>query len=157
MSTILVPIDFSGISTNVIREAAQLARLTGSRLVLLHVIQPPAIPNDFGMVLDDFSMYTQAAERNAERHLALLAGKLAKTGLEVEALWASGYPALCILEQARKQSADYIVVGSHGHTAFYDLLVGSTATGVLRRAGCPVIVVPAPKKSARRMRSPRAV
>jgi len=35
------------------------------------------------------------------------------------------------------------VVGSHGHGAFYDLLVGSTTHGLLLRASCPVLIVPA--------------
>jgi nucleotide-binding universal stress UspA family protein len=34
------------------------------------------------------------------------------------------------------------VMGSHGHTAFYDLLVGSTTHAVLKRAKCPVVIVP---------------
>jgi hypothetical protein len=38
----------------------------------------------------------------------------------------------------------HYVIGSHGHTAFHDLLVGGTASGVLKRATCPVVVVPAP-------------
>jgi nucleotide-binding universal stress UspA family protein len=37
-------------------------------------------------------------------------------------------------------------MGSHGHTAFYDLLVGSTTHGVLMRANCPVVIVPPEKK-----------
>jgi universal stress protein A len=44
------------------------------------------------------------------------------------------------------------VLGSHGHTAFYDLLVGSTAAGVLKHAPCPVVVVPppAPRKARKK-------
>ena len=53
-------------------------------------------------------------------------------------------PAL-ILAQAKIEDADYIVMGSHGHTALYDLLVGSTTHGVLMRAGCPVVITPGPK------------
>uniref|UniRef100_UPI0040495246 universal stress protein n=1 Tax=Cephaloticoccus sp. TaxID=1985742 RepID=UPI0040495246 len=55
-----------------------------------------------------------------------------------------------IIEQARKSRAAYIVIGSHGHSALYDLLAGSTATGVIKRAPCPVLVVPpAGKKSGK--------
>ena len=44
--------------------------------------------------------------------------------------------------------ADYIVMGSHGHTPLYDLLVGTTTHGVLKNARCPVVIVPArPKKT----------
>jgi nucleotide-binding universal stress UspA family protein len=54
----------------------------------------------------------------------------------------TGAPVNRILEQAESLPADYVVLGSHGHTAVYELLVGSTAHGVLKSATCPVIVVP---------------
>ena len=54
----------------------------------------------------------------------------------------TGAPVPLILEQAKALAADYIVMGSHGHTAFYDLLVGTTTHGVLKKAPCPVLVVP---------------
>ncbi len=50
-----------------------------------------------------------------------------------------------ILEAARICEADYIVMGSHGHNAFYDLLVGTTTHGVMRKAPCPVVIVPTAK------------
>ena len=48
-----------------------------------------------------------------------------------------------IIEQAQQLAADYIVIGSHGHTALHDLLAGGTASGVLKRATCPVVIIPA--------------
>jgi len=63
----------------------------------------------------------------------------------------TGAPAPLILAQAESEKADYIVMGSHGHTALYDLVVGSTTHQVLRKARCPVMIVPPPvKKAARR-------
>jgi nucleotide-binding universal stress UspA family protein len=38
-------------------------------------------------------------------------------------------------------------MGSHGHNAFYDLLVGTTTHGVLRKATCPVVIVPPPQRA----------
>jgi nucleotide-binding universal stress UspA family protein len=61
-----------------------------------------------------------------------------------ETVHVVGSPVPEIIEQAKTCAADYIVIGSHGHTAFYDLLVGSTANGVLKRAKCPVLIVPPP-------------
>ena len=46
-----------------------------------------------------------------------------------------------IVEEALRSEADLIVVGSHQHNAFYNLLVGSVTTKVLLRAKCPVLVV----------------
>ena len=53
-----------------------------------------------------------------------------------------------ILKTAEEQRADFIVMGSHGHTAFYDFLVGSTTHGVLKSAPCPVVVLPRRKHTA---------
>jgi nucleotide-binding universal stress UspA family protein len=151
--TILVPIDFSAVSRAVVAEAAYLARLGKGHLVLLHVVQPPAFVADYGIVFDTIGTYTDAAERSADRHLKLLRTKLEENGVSAEAVRVTGSPAQCILELAKKRSASYIVIGSHGHTAFYDLMVGSTTSGVLKRATCPVIVVPffkrAPRKAKR--------
>ena len=41
-------------------------------------------------------------------------------------------------------------MGSHGHTALYDLLAGSTATGVIKRAPCPVVIMPPVKKKKKK-------
>ena len=73
----------------------------------------------------------------------------------MESVQFVGSPIPLIAEMAATLEVDYIVMGSHGHTALYDLLVGSTTHGVLLRAKCPVIIVPAVKKSAaRRPRKP---
>ena len=55
-----------------------------------------------------------------------------------------------ILAKARSARAAYIVMGSHGHGAIYDLLVGSTTHGVLMNAPCPVLVVPPEKGRVQR-------
>jgi nucleotide-binding universal stress UspA family protein len=71
--------------------------------------------------------------------------------VKTESLQFNGAPIGLIVEQAKKLEADYIVMGSHGHSAFYDLLVGSTTHGVLKRAKCPVVIVPPQKaKNAKR-------
>jgi nucleotide-binding universal stress UspA family protein len=45
----------------------------------------------------------------------------------------------CIVEQAQRMAAEYIVIGSHGHTAAYNIVM---ASGVLKKARCPVLIVP---------------
>ena len=56
-----------------------------------------------------------------------------------------GLPVDLILQTCKEESADLIVVGSHGHGAVYNLLVGSVTAGVLKSAKCPVLVVPSPR------------
>jgi len=141
MKTILAAVDFSPIADTVIRRGIEFARACDARLVLLHVIQPPVfLPGD-GVAADGVAV-TLAAERAADRRLARLEAGLRNEHKAVEATRLTGLPINLILEQASKLSAEYIVIGSHGHGAVYDLLVGSTASGVLKKAKCPVVIVP---------------
>lgn len=119
-------------------------------MVLLNVLQPPVITSEYGPFMENISEIVLVGEKAAARQLAALQEKLAKLGLETETLQFTGAPVPNILKQAEKVGADYIVMGSHGHTAFYDLLVGSTTHGVLLRSPCPVVIVPAVRTKARK-------
>jgi nucleotide-binding universal stress UspA family protein len=52
-----------------------------------------------------------------------------------------------ILSQANELNADLIVMGTHGHGAMYNLLVGSATKAVLKHSTRPVLLVPGPKSS----------
>lgn len=146
MKTILAPVDFSGATEAVVAEATALARALDGRIVLLTVIQPPAITNEYSALMDNLAEIVAAGEKNAAKRLAELESKLKAEQVPVETMQLNGPPIRLIVEQARKLDADYIVMGSHGHTALYDLLVGSTTHGVLMRATCPVVITPGPKE-----------
>ena len=150
MKTILTPVDFSGATDAVVAEAIALARALEGRIVLLTVIQPPAITNEYSALMDNLAEIVAAGEKNAAKRLAELEARLQAEEIPVETLQLNGPPIRMIVEQARKVGADYIVMGSHGHTALYDLLVGSTTHGVLMRATCPVVITPAVKEVAKK-------
>ncbi len=150
MKTILAPIDFSGATDAVVAEATALARSLDGRVVLLTVIQPPAITNEYAALMDNLSEIVAAGEKNAANRLAVLEGDLRAAQIPVETVQVNGAPIRAIVDQAKKLGADYIVMGSHGHTALYDLLVGSTTHGVLMRATCPVVITPATKETPKK-------
>jgi nucleotide-binding universal stress UspA family protein len=141
MKTILAAVDFSQVSKSVVSEAAALARAFDGRVVLLSVVQPPVLLSEYGAMVD-VAQITAAGEKNAARQLETLEDTLKNQFIKAEAVQVTGAPVANIVEQAEKNEADYIVMGSHGHTAFYDVLVGSTTHGVLMRSKCPVIIVP---------------
>jgi nucleotide-binding universal stress UspA family protein len=141
MKTILVPIDFSAASELVVAEAVALARAIEARLVVLHIVQPPIIvDSEFGPQMS--SEYSVAAAESAVKQLAQLQRQLQAKGVTAETKHSVGPPGPGILETAADVNADYIVLGSHGHGAFYDLIIGSTTGRVLKQAKCPVVVVP---------------
>lgn len=142
MKTLLVPVDLSSAGTAVCAAACDLAKAVDGRLILLHVVKPPPLVMSevYAVTPADAQDMLAMANVAADKSLKALAARCAKRGLDVRTVREVGPPVDAILHHAKK--ADYVVMGSHGHGAMYDLLVGSTTHGVLRKARCPVIVVP---------------
>ncbi|HET7538017.1 MAG TPA: universal stress protein [Candidatus Didemnitutus sp.] len=152
MKTILVPVDLSGATVKVCDAAAKLAREVGGRLIILHAV--PRLP----LILGDYYAFepghlssTLKASRKAAVHkLDSLQRWFHRRCPQTKVAMHDGAPSTVILRTAKAVRADYVVIGSHGHTAAYDLLVGSVTHTVLRKAPCPVVVVPiakTPRKS----------
>jgi nucleotide-binding universal stress UspA family protein len=145
MKTILAPVDFSSATKGVIAAAAALARSLEARVVLLNVSQPPVSLADGGTYMIDMAELMIRAGRESLAQLERPRDKLEADFIKADAIQLTGQPVAAIAEQAARLSADYIVIGSHGHTALYDLLIGSTAAGVVKRAPCPVVIGPLTK------------
>lgn len=143
MKTILAAIDFSPVSRRVIAEAVSLARALRGKLVVLHAVKPPAIATDLAPLVGAALQLTAEIERASRRNLRRLQTQLARRHVAVETICEQGFPVGVILGHASRLEPDFLVLGSHGHTAFHDLVVGSTASGVLKRAKSAVVVVPA--------------
>lgn len=149
MKTVLVPVDLSRVSARVGDAAVALARASGAKLVLLHVVPPPAVTlRGYGFAAAEVRTMMAALEKRALRRLLALARRCQLRGVAVQAILRTGAPAATILAKAGSLHAAMIVLGSHGHSAAYDLAIGSTAQQVLRGARRPVLVVP--QRRARR-------
>jgi nucleotide-binding universal stress UspA family protein len=146
MKTILVPVDFSRATPAVVAQSVVLAKAVKGRLVLLNVILPPVVVAEYGALLDSIAEIKIAGEKAAAVQLEKLQRQCERRGVKAETRQFTGSIVAIIAQQAKEVAADFIVVGSHGHTALYDLFVGSTTHGVLRRAPCPVVVVPPAKR-----------
>jgi nucleotide-binding universal stress UspA family protein len=152
MKTFLVPVDFSAGTETLLQKCSEIARPFSARLVLLHVLEPVATYLPVGASMDVIvppagQLETDLLPLHRER-LEQLALHLRSTGLTVEVLAIEGLPVEKILEQARTLPADLIALASHGHGALYHLFSGSVVTGILKRAACPVLVVPSRQASA---------
>ena len=148
MKTILVAVDFSDSTGDIIGTVKTLATATGSRVLLLHVrqddpltgAQVPMSPSSF--VPTPPTIVHAEAPAKTQQHLDELQRRFAGVPFEVNSLQSEGLPEAMILYVAKQESADMIVMGSHGHGAVYNLLMGSVTAGVLKHAECPVLVVP---------------
>lgn len=142
MKQILVPVDFSRVTEATLQHAARLAMALSAELTLLHVAAPE--PEFVGYETGPASVRQAIAHQLAGEHKRLqeLQHQLEAQGLKVTALLIQGYTVDKILAEAERISADLMVMGSHGHGGVYHLLMGSVAEGVLRKARCPVVLVP---------------
>jgi nucleotide-binding universal stress UspA family protein len=140
MKVILVPVDFSDVTPRLVEAATSIASATGGHIVLLNVMSPPHLAvrgagETAGIVNDVKKHYL---------HLNELHHEIEKSGVSVTIDQPQGSPVETILKVSERESADMIVMGSHGHGALFELLAGSVTSGVLRSAKCPVLVVPSP-------------
>ncbi|MBW2400560.1 MAG: universal stress protein [Deltaproteobacteria bacterium] len=142
MQNIIVPIDFSPISEVVLDIAKILAQCFSARLWLIHVASPD--PDFVGYDAGPQSVRDQLAEHLREEHqrLQATAAELREAGIETTALLIQGATAEKILAEADHHAADLIVMGSHGHGAMHRALMGSVSERVLRKAACPVTIIP---------------
>lgn len=144
MKTILVPLDLSAATVSVCDAACELAWLTGGRLILLHVVQPPPVMMSEVYAFDAgrLTELVGAAKKIAAHKLRALARHCEKRQVPARTILRAGAPAPVILTQAATAKAGCIVMGTHGHGAVYDLLVGGTTHAVLKKAACPVMIIP---------------
>lgn len=144
MKMMLVPIDFSDVSPAVISTAADWALPGGYRVHLFHVL-----PEDTDLVGYESGVHllppASLPESSEEKRLMQsYREEIAGRGLEVTTRIVQGSPVLDIIDEASQLRADVIVMGSHRHGMLHHLLLGSVSGGVLRRATCPVLLVPTP-------------
>jgi nucleotide-binding universal stress UspA family protein len=139
----LVPVDFSEYANQALEYAISLARKLDAHITLLHVIQPlPLGGVDMGMTLP----YTYIHDLEVEIMNAMEAylEQITAAGLTGEIAVVHGVPFQEIIETARGQQVDLIVMGTHGRTGLQHVLLGSVAEKVVRLAPCPVLVIRQP-------------
>ncbi|MDH4019856.1 MAG: universal stress protein [Xanthomonadales bacterium] len=139
---ILVAVDLSPASSSVVEAAGRVAKLTGAKVYVLHAAEPE--PDFVGYDAGPEVVRTQVAQelRREHRDVQTLAEKLRNDGLDATALLVRGPTVETTLKEADNLEAELIVVGTHGHGAVYDVLIGSYSAGIIRKSKRPVLVVP---------------
>lgn len=139
---LLVPLDLSEVTDRLLEIVVRTAEATGAALWLLHVAEPdPAfVGYEAGPAVVRDAVAAEVRDRNDD--LQARARSLRERGFEVTALHVQGETARTILAEAARLDADLIVMGTHGHGAMFDLLVGSVSQAVLRDSAIPVLLVP---------------
>jgi len=145
MRAILVPVDFSDVTLKVVKAAAHLAKPFQSKIILMHVSELTSQMLTLGAGPDVVPVPATPDEdppTDAEDRLARLQELVTSLGLESTSIALKGPPLDHILAQAETSKVDLIVIGSHSRGPLYHLFVGGVIEGILKRARCPVLVVP---------------
>jgi len=143
---ILAMIDFSDATDSVVETSKSLAKALDLEIIFLHVGQPN--PDFVGYEAGPETVRNSVAHELADEHHTVerIAESVTADGIRCRPMMVQGPTVSVALEQAEKHSARWIVVGSHGHGALFNLLMGSVSEGILRAAQCPVVVVPRPQE-----------
>ena len=136
---LLLATDFSECSEAAAKRAAELASCFQAKLTLLHVAHYPEYLSDDWIAPGDVAPSSHLSER-AEKALADLATQLQLTDISWETVFSTSSTKREIVDYARENNIDLIVVGTHGRHGLAALL-GSVANGVLHGAPCDVLAV----------------
>ncbi len=132
---ILVATDFTSIGDHAIDNAAQMARLTGAKLIILHVVNQTTKSN--------LQKEKKSLDHVGNRLLDICKNVESKYGIEADYLAPAGSIFTTIAETARNTEATYLFMGTHGKKGM-QFLLGSFALKVVTSSPAPMFVVKKP-------------
>jgi universal stress protein A len=136
---ILIAIDATGESLPVLQKGRLLAEQCGAEISVLHVMEQPYINYAYGELVAQ--QYLPSVDELKEQITPTLHAQLNEAGISHSHLHIElGAPVDNIIERAKEDGFDALVIGSHGRHGL-QLLLGSTANGVLHHAKCDVLAV----------------
>jgi nucleotide-binding universal stress UspA family protein len=141
---ILVPVDGSPTASRGLQEAVKLAKLTGARLRLIHVVDEISFASGMEAATMATGEMLQLLREGGALLLKRAAARVEKAGLSVDTVLCdsiSGRVCDHVIEQASAWRADLIVLGTHGRRGVGRLLMGSDAEMIVRLASVPVLLV----------------
>jgi nucleotide-binding universal stress UspA family protein len=142
INTIVVPVDFSHASLDGLKYAIQFASKVKARILVLTVIHLGYAYIADGYAMYDLSVLEKAARAAAEREIKIFLRRVKFGSVKFETAIETGAPMHQICTFAGERKVDLIITSTHGYSGFKHVLIGSTAEQVVRRATCPVLVVP---------------
>jgi nucleotide-binding universal stress UspA family protein len=137
---ILVPTDGSGHARKAIEFACDIALKYEARLYLVHVVSPPpALFHEGAFAVPDLQ---KALEEDGKKIIMEAEGQAKKCGAkDVRSDLIRGNPTNGIIEFAKTEGVDMIVMGNRGLTAIKEFVLGSVSHRVGHLADCTVTIV----------------
>lgn len=145
MQRILIPTDFSDMAQNALSYGVKLARRYGAEITVLHSVQKPMSPPQ-GPVRDRSDIPKEDEESYALwQGLEEITEWIREGKPEIQKVtqkMPSGFPGDEILKAVQEEDVDLVVMGTKGEKGFSDSLMGTTASNVIQKASCHVLMIP---------------
>ncbi|WMJ77603.1 MULTISPECIES: universal stress protein [unclassified Sedimentibacter] len=145
MKKILVPIDGSPVSQKAAEKAIELAERYNSKLVFIYVVDTRGIYTyDVGGIISvpfNYPKITEELIQVKTKFLDIFVSSLEVDDKNVEKIVLHGEPSDKILNYAKKEKFDLIVMGRRGFSAVKRFFVGSVTQRVISDAPCPVLII----------------
>jgi nucleotide-binding universal stress UspA family protein len=135
---ILVPIDFSKFSKIAVKRAQSFAKLYNAKIIFLHIIEQVIHPAFYAASIESVFQIDPDLK---QRTLKKLKEFVDISGIESDYLVLEGKAYKEIVETAKENNVDLIVMATRGLTGLDYFLLGSTAERVVRMAECSVLTV----------------
>jgi len=147
LEKVLLATDGSQYSEKAISFTARLLNGTPCAVTLLTVIEDPVYPmpqDEITPPIEAIPPYEDLREAFLDRAEVILdraEAPLREAGVAVERKVRFGHPAAEILGEIEESSCEMVVMGSHGHGALGEMLLGSVSYRISHHAACPVLIV----------------
>ncbi len=133
---ILIAVENSEADRTILEHVEPLARLTGARLLLVHVADGWAARH-----FNELNLRESEEMQEDRAYLGRIRAGLQERGFEVEALLRMGDPAKEICRVAEEQGVDLIAMATHGHRGVSDVIHGQTVEAVRHKVRMPVLLL----------------
>lgn len=137
LKNILVPIDFSEGSRVALNHAADLASDYGTKIHLLTIVEEESLSTNIGG--DPLNTIDKWKNENLKKLDEFIPGKY--KDLDIIKRVDGGLSYKIILDYAKENDIDLIIIGSNGKQGFIESWLGGTSYEVTRKANCPVLTV----------------
>ena len=143
LKRIVCPTDFSEPSLEGLRNGIKMAESFDAEIMVVYVFEPPSwsefafAPRPVYIPFD----WTTSLKKESMKKLNELQSEMIPEHVHSRLLTLEGNPAETIVKLAAEESANLIVIATHGYSGFHRFVFGSVTDRVVRTAPCPVLTI----------------